>query len=200
MRRIFLSLLALTTLLACDRSNAPPPAADAPLLLTCSAFAAMSADALTAAHGAENIGEETLPGPEGEQYTATILYPDDPLRRLEIVWRDDAHAAPASIMVSGEASAWAGPHALSLGQPLADVETINGAPFRLFGFEWDYGGWVSDWNGGALAPLDGCMTRVRFSATAANASATGDSEFASDSAEVRTAAPVVSKFSLNFTD
>jgi hypothetical protein len=195
--------VALFTLAACNpSSNAPAPGpeeAAQELVLSCTAFQYASAAALSASYGPENLAEETLTGAEGESYAATVLYPNDPSRRLEIVWQDpETRVRPASISISGEASAWVGPNSLSLGQALADVETANGRPFMLWGFGWDYGGWVSEWNGGAFAPAEGCVTRVRFNPTGDQEGAQGDSAFASDSAGVRRAAPRVSEFGLSY--
>jgi hypothetical protein len=33
---------------------------------------------------------------------------------------------------------------------LAEIEKINGKPFKLYGFEWDFGGRSSNWQGGEL--------------------------------------------------
>jgi len=195
--------VALFTLAACNPSGAPSSTseAEAPaeLVLNCEAFRYASADALAASYGADNLVEQTLPGAEGESYTATVLYPDDPARRLEIVWQDEARTRPANISVSGENSAWAGPNALSLGQSLTDVEAANGQAFKLWGFGWDYGGWVSEWNGGSFALADGCMVRVRFAAGAEGAGAQGDAEFDSNSDVIRRALPVVTSFALVYT-
>jgi hypothetical protein len=78
------------------------------------------------------------------------------------------------------------------------VEQLNGRPFKLWGFGWDYGGWISDWNGGAFQPADGCMTRVRFEPGAENVNAQGDGEFQSDSDAMRAASPRVVTFALVF--
>ncbi len=193
--------VALFTLAACNPAETPAPGEPAQdLVLSCTAFQDATAEALAASFGAENLVDQIVPGPEGEDYTATILYPNDPMRRLEIVWRDPAaRVNPATISVSGENSAWTGPNTLSLGQSLTDVEAANGTAFTLYGFQWDYGGTVADWRGGAFAPANGCLTRVRFTATGQDTGAVGDSEFASDSAEVRRAAPVVSEFALVYS-
>jgi hypothetical protein len=198
-----LRAVALLALAACDPATTTQEtqaaAPDGALDLSCTAFAEMSEAALRAAYGEGNLVEQTLPGAEGESYTATVLYADDPTRRLEIVWEDDAtKMRPANVSVSGDASVWTGPNGLSIGDELAQIEQMNGRPFKLWGFGWDYGGWVSDWNGGALAPHDGCITRVRFEATAESNNAQGDREFLSDSAEIRGANPKVVAFALVF--
>jgi hypothetical protein len=197
--------IALLALAACDpvTSNSDPaaPGAAPPeeLDLSCLAFADASEASLQAAYGPDNIVEQTLPGPEGESYVATVLYPNDPQRRLEIVWADDAaKTRPASLSVSGANSVWTGPNGLSIADDLARVEQLNGRPFKLWGFGWDYGGWVSDWSGGAFAPANGCMMRVRFEPGTETTTATGDGEFQSDDARMRNAAARVSEFGVVF--
>jgi hypothetical protein len=197
-----LRAVALLALAACDPTTTPsaPTAPDDALDLSCAAFAEMSEAALRAAYGEDNLLEQILPGAEGESYTATVLYADDPSRRLEIVWEDQTtKMRPANVSVSGENSVWTGPNGLSLGDELVRIEQLNGRPFKLWGFGWDYGGWVSEWSGGAFAPgADGCMTRVRFEAAAESHNAQGDAEFQSDSAEIRAANPKVVAFALVF--
>ncbi|HYD87382.1 MAG TPA: hypothetical protein VEA80_07900 [Vitreimonas sp.] len=203
MRTRVLAAAALIVLVGCERAaerpSAPPTPPEPPLTLdlTCAAFAEVDNDALIERYGAENVSTEIVPGPEGQSYEATLLYANDPARRLEIVWRDEAKTAPAA--VSAEGAGWTGPSGLAVGADLARVEELNGRPFRLWGFGWDYGGWVSEWNGGAFASAGGCTPRVHFDArTPNNTSALGDSEFASDSAEVRAADPAVTEIGLSF--
>jgi hypothetical protein len=42
---------------------------------------------------------------------------------------------------------------VSLGTSLSELESLNGRPFKLFGFSWDYAGTVSGWDGGRLDSL-----------------------------------------------
>lgn len=196
-----LFVIAAFALAACDpapSTTEEAASAETELSLLCDAFAHVSFDALASAYGADNLREETMPGPEGESYTATVLYPGDTARRLEIVWADDARNAPASVSVSGEGSLWRGPHNIAIGDDIARVEAANGGPFRLWGFGWDYGGWVSEWNGGQLGDQNNCRVRVRFEAANDPVGVLGDSEFASDIAAMRAAAPTVREFGLMF--
>jgi hypothetical protein len=189
-------------MLAACGQPAPAPRGATPegqLSLSCEAFADASGDSLSAAYGAANVVEQTLPGVEGESYAATVVYPNDPARRVEIVWRDPAaRRGAASVIVAGANSLWVGPHDLSIGDALADVERANGRPFQLWGFGWDYGGWVSDWLGGAFAPTEGCTIRARFAPRSGASSALGDSAFMSNDAAVRAADASVSEFGLMF--
>ncbi|MEE1611341.1 hypothetical protein [Microvirga sp. CF3016] len=64
-------------------------------------------------------------------------------------------SAPPSGSVDLQGSGWSGPEGLRVGSPFKAVETVNGKPFILYGFEWDYGGTIESWNGGALGNLPG---------------------------------------------
>lgn len=197
--------VAALVLAACQPAPSDAPvtegaAAESELSLLCDAFAHVSYDALAAAYGPQNLREQTLPGPEGESYTATVLYPDDTARRLEIIWFTDAKTAPASISVSGAGSLWRGPHNIAIGDDLQRVEAANGREFQLYGFGWDYGGLVSDWNGGQLGESNNCRVSVQFDATnEPTTGVLGDGAFASNLPEMRAAAPVVSEFGLGFS-
>jgi len=199
-----LFVIAAFALAACNPAPSPTAEGEAAsvdnqLTLICDAFAHVSYDALAAAYGAENLGEETMQGPEGESHTATVLYPGDTARRLEIVWADAAKTALASVSVSGEGSLWRGPHNIAIGDDIARVEAANGGPFRLWGFGWDYGGWVSEWNGGQLGDQNNCRVRVRFEAANDPADVLDDSEFASNLPAMSAAAPTVREFGLIFS-
>lgn len=104
---------------------------------------------------------ETLHGPEASEFAGLVLWPDDPARRLEVIFTDEEPGTVSSVAV-GPGSQWrvAG---LGLGDPLARVNEANGKPFKLWGFSWDYGGYVSDLGGGKLAALPGrCRVIIRF--------------------------------------
>jgi hypothetical protein len=91
---------------------------------------------------------------EGETMAGTVLYPGDSLRRAEIVWQDSAQRRrPARIILRGNQSRWQLDRGISLGTSLQELERLNGRPFTLAGFGWDYAGVVTDWKGGALDSL-----------------------------------------------
>lgn len=88
---------------------------------------------------------------EGETAAGTVLYPADSLRRAEIVWQDSVHRRrPARLILRGERTLWKLDHGISLGTNLQELERLNGWPFTLAGFGWDYAGVITDWKGGAL--------------------------------------------------
>lgn len=104
----------------------------------------------------------TIPGPEGTEFTAVVLYPDTPEKRIEVIYWDAAMEHVSTVRMGAEARL-AGPEGIRLGNTVTDVEAANGAGFDLTGFGWDYGGYVQDWRGGKLAALEGgCVMSVRF--------------------------------------
>jgi hypothetical protein len=103
-------------------------------------------------------------GPGGAKLNATVVFPDDPKRRLEVLWHDEPNRArPSAIVITGS-SLWLAPRGLKLGMALTEVEKRNGKPFKLNGFGGDTGGNVTDWDGGKLDQLGACRMGVRFRA------------------------------------
>jgi hypothetical protein len=63
--------------------------------------------------------------------------------------------------IRGEKSRWKTVRNVSLGTSLKQLEQINGQPFHLTGYDWDYPGTVTSWaNGSLAAELDGGHGRV----------------------------------------
>src|SRR5262245_20752247 len=49
--------------------------------------------------GADNITRTQVAGPEGSRLNATVLYPRDPKRRLEVLWNLDASRSDTQLIV-----------------------------------------------------------------------------------------------------
>lgn len=125
------------------------------------AFAIDSSEArLIELYGADNVVTGTVPGPEGSEMLATTVFPDNPKKSLQFVWWDeDALTDPSYIELSAKLVA---PGGVRIGLSLAEVEALNGEPFKLTGFGWDYGG-SAGFETGALADLPGdCHLGLRF--------------------------------------
>jgi hypothetical protein len=118
---------------------------------------------LVAEFGAANVRDGEEPGPEGMTYPATVVFPDDPQRRLIVTFLDSTEGpGGANVLVNETASQWRLPGGIGPGASVADVIAANGGDFRLGGLGWDYGGYVSDWRGGAFGERNGCSLQVRF--------------------------------------
>jgi hypothetical protein len=172
-RRLATLVLMLAASLAAAWHASAAPAAEpgpAALVVACTGPFARDADraGLADRFGKENLRDEEVGGAEGDTSRATVLYPDDPRRRLEITWWDEAgQRRPATIRTREEASDWT-VGGIGIGAGLADVAAANGAPIILSGFGWDYGGLVTDWGGGKLASAagsteSGCRLQMGFS-------------------------------------
>jgi hypothetical protein len=120
-------------------------------------------DKLLATFGAANLAfEETPTGVEDITEMATVLYPQDPARRLKIFWQHrEERKFPMEILIDDEESQWTAGHGLRLGLNLQQVEALNKRPFRVSGFNTDFFGMVS-FRGGALEHVrGGCVQDVR---------------------------------------
>jgi hypothetical protein len=148
---------------------------------------------------------QDLPGAEGEKYKGVVLFPKATDRRIEVAFTDDKakRASGLTLRDTASTSRW-NVSGVTIGSSLAEVQKANGKPFLVSGFEWDYGGFVTDWKGGALSrPLQGgCTVTIRFGKNAAAPkSLLGDSvKAASDNAALVKFAPVVTEIGINFPD
>jgi len=101
---------------------------------------------------------------EGETRPGTVVFPDDPRRRLRVVWKDRAVLQSRIWLMVDAGSRWRGYRDIGVGTDLRTLEKLNGRPFVLAGFDWDYGGTVVDWRGGTLAATatERCRLIVRL--------------------------------------
>src|SRR3954465_9449290 len=64
-----------------------------------------SEEELRKAYGRENVTEGPIDRGGGRFSPGTILFPGDPLRRIEVVWQDSLHhMIPARVFLRGERS------------------------------------------------------------------------------------------------
>jgi hypothetical protein len=153
---------------------------------------------------AQNISYGEVDGPEGTKLMASVLYPKDPKRRLEVLWQNEATRSDLSVISINGQSTWLAPKGLKLGVPLVTLEKLNGRPFKLTGFDWDYGGTVRDWMGGALSTLPGgCNMGMKFApdpntAAETRSEVSGDKEFMSSDPLMRAANPTVEEITIGY--
>jgi hypothetical protein len=151
---------------------------------------------LAQAFGAQNVVFTEVAGPGNTKLNASVVYPNDPKRRLEVLWHDEAtRARPSAIVITGP-SRWVAPHGVKLGTFMTDVEKRNGKPFKLSGFGSEGGGAVVDWDGGKLDQLGGCRMGMRFaidskSPEAAQSKVAAQPQFASSDPDLRAVKPKV---------
>ena len=148
-------------------------------------------------YDSRNITFGEVDGPEGSKIPGTILFPNDPKRRLEVIWAKDAGRSETSVIAINGKSQWSAPKGMKLGLPLAALEKANGRPFKLSGFDADGSAGVAGWEGGALGTIPGgCKMGMRLAADPkvpkeARAAVAGDKEILSSDASVRALKPMV---------
>jgi hypothetical protein len=160
---------------------------------------------LVKAFGNNNVVYREIEGVQDKKTKASILYPADPKARLEFIWQNERARRRPGLIRAKDQSAWAAANGIRIGTALADVEKMNGKPFKLSGFDWDYGGQVTDWRGGALAKPQpgGCTLGIEFvhpeDAPEENLTkVSGDREILSDHADMRAVEPYVAVMTFSY--
>jgi hypothetical protein len=206
LRLLALPALLLATTAAHAQQSAPLSSA-APLTLACSGpFAKDSSHAkLQQAFGAPNVAIQKVDGAEGETFEASVLYRADPSRRLEVTWIDDKKRSGLSSASAKKPSTWTGPEGIRIGMTLDEVAKLNGQPFRLNGFEWDYGGYVVDLKGKLASLPGGCGLMLRFSPGMAldakkHAGLIGEKKLSSSDAKLLGVKPVLVSWSIGYAE
>ncbi len=201
------SMSLMAGFLALSSSTASAERAASPGAIKCEGSFGRNAShaGLVKAFGGKNVVYRDIDGPEGKKIKGSVLYPNDPKARLEFIWRDGKARHRPTIIRAKDRSAWTGANGIRIGTALAEVEKMNGKPFKLSGFDWDYGGRVTDWRGGALAKPQrgGCFLGVEFvhpegAPEAYLTKVSGDSEFLSDNPDIRAVEPYVAVVTMSY--
>jgi hypothetical protein len=134
---------------------------------------------------------------------ATVLFPKDPKRRLEVWWKNEQSRSGLYLVVINGQSTWSVPKGVRLGLGLSAIEKLNGKPFKLKGFDKD-GGSSTDWDGGALSSLPGgCKVGLKFAPDAKAPQAAVDEvmverDFDSSDPLMRAARPAIVEIILGY--
>jgi hypothetical protein len=152
----------------------------------------------------KNIAFTDVEAAGGIKIPASVLFPNDPKRRLEVWWSNLTARKDIQLIVIGGQSTWTAPGGLRLGQTLEQVEKLNHRPFKLKGFDNDGIATGSNWDGGALMTVaGGCKPGISLRADAkASAEEIGalsvDEEYSSSDPAIRAAKPTVSEILIGY--
>jgi hypothetical protein len=163
--------------------------------------------------GAANVHQEQIYGAEGETYPGVVIYPKEPNKRLEVIWKvqqKKGPQTPGTILIRPASSdtekfesLWHTSNGVTLGTPVEKLEALNGAPFLLAGFDWDYGGVVLSWGDeGKLREAfqrKGIMVRLGPSENPpakAMEAVEGDKSFPSNSPNMKAVKPFVQEITV----
>ena len=155
-------------------------------------------------YGKANVVTGEVDGPEGTTMIATTIFPKEPDKTFIVYWFDEEkHERLAGFTVPEKDT---GPGGVKLGMAIKDVQALNGEPFTLQGFYWDYGG-AAGFQSGKLANLEGgCHLNLTFTPAkdpttdAISEAVSGDKEIRSDLKELATVEPVVSSMDIGYAD
>jgi len=101
--------------------------------------------------GKQNVIRDTIHVCDGYDGPGTVVYPNDELHNMLIVWTDTKkYRYPEFVIIRGSRSAYRTREGVSLGTTMKELEKLNGKPFSFYGFEWDFQGLILDWGGGKL--------------------------------------------------
>lgn len=189
-----------------QRANRKPPGP--PTVVSCSGLFGPNSNhqEFENAFKAENVTfGEIEGGSEGTKLVGSVIFPSDPKRRLEVLWRDEDQRMFVRLIAINGRSAWSGPKGLRLGLNLAAVEKINGKPFTLSAINQDGSLMVTDWRDGTLASLPGdCTVGMRFTispkASERARAAAGAEEFTSTDKALRAVAPTNTEILFGYSD
>jgi hypothetical protein len=135
---------------------------------------------------------------------ATTVFPNDPDKKFEVGWWDEENRARIAYVTvpAGDTA----PGGSTFGMGIPEVEALNGEPFSMFGFWWDYGG-SAGFQTGKLSQLEGgCYLNLRFDPTVDLPQSvdpgpiSGDQEVSSDLPLLRQVEPKVVEMSFGYPD
>ena len=117
-----------------------------------------------------NIKPMRLFGEHAKSQTETRLFPNNPEKRISILWHDiKENKSPRHFNFRGSKSLWKTSHGITIGLTLRELEKKNGKAFIVSGFDWDQGGKILSWKNGLLEELgDSISLELDYSSCAAH--------------------------------
>lgn len=146
---------------------------------------------ITNLYGVANVLDTSIYIGEGQSMEGLLLFPNTENELAIITIPDDR----TIFRVQQPNTAWKTPEGITIGTTLQELVEMNGKPINFYGFDWDYGGTVSNWNGGKL---DSQNLLVRLRAEGTYQDLLGDQEFESTHPAVQNAVISVVEFSTYF--
>ncbi|TND08328.1 MAG: hypothetical protein FD123_2359 [Bacteroidetes bacterium] len=164
-------------------------------------------------YGKENVTRDTIPAGEGTFYIGTKLFPGTN-KQVELSWSDTVKFEKllSAMIRTGYDSLhkpfvnnqWKSKTGIRLGTTLLELEQLNGKPFIIFGFGWDYGGMLQSWDKGKLENAQVFVSLEKPEAWDYKGELgklyekfQGDSQFKTDNADLHKLNPVVMEITVS---
>ena len=152
----------------------------------------------------KNVTFTDVDASNGTKVPASVLFPNDPKRRLEVWWSNPKERSGTYLIVINGKSTWTAPGGLRLGLAVAQLEKLNKKAFKVKGFDKDGVASVSDWDGGELANLPGgCKSGLSLRADPkapadAVSALSPDKEYGSQDPQILAVKPTVSEVLIGY--
>ena len=144
-------------------------------------------------YGAGNVSAGQIHLAEGENRPGTYIYRGT-ANELQVLFTADGKRIE---LIRIEGKAWKTKEGVRLGTTLAELERINGGPFKFLGFSWDNGGFVLA--GGKLPKgVSMALGPTRNRETKQSRQLDGDKEFSSRHPALKNMGVVVSAMWVRF--
>lgn len=104
---------------------------------------------LVALYGRDQVMADTIYLPDGIATPGYRVFAGTP-NELEVLEPESSTGYEEVLSCIRSAGEWASEEGIYVGMPLEELVELNGAPLNFSGFAWDYGGFVSNFNGGEL--------------------------------------------------
>jgi hypothetical protein len=123
-----------------------------------------SEEALRRYLGPSQVSRQMIDVGEGELEDGSVIYPNTPGLTILVLWKDSAGRRHPSSVRLRKGSTQVIYNGIGIGTTLKALERLNGRPFQLAGFDFDYSGTVTSWQGGRLEEVSGsaCEIKVRL--------------------------------------
>jgi hypothetical protein len=133
-------------------------------------------DELVIAFGKENVQKEDIYFAEGNSAKGFIIYKDTP-DEIQCTY-SPAVGGVDMIFIRRPGGKWKTTDGIRVGTPLDSLVKMNGKPISFTGFGWDYGGQITNYNGGKLGMKKGLLLSLAEPASLEGVdSFMGDAEF-----------------------
>ena len=164
---------------------------------------------LNKAFGSGNVIRSQIHVGEGFNESGNVVFPKDPKRSVYVLWHDKRKRRRPAAIIFPPGSDWQiqlrADQPIGIGTSLDAIEVMNGRAFTLYGFAWEHGGEVANWNGGVLDrpnPKD-CIIVLRFEPHPETSSAdfdpvVGDGDFSSADPKMKATRPSIAEMTLRW--
>jgi hypothetical protein len=148
-------------------------------------------------YGKSNIKRAKIGLGEGFTIEGTEIFPKQS-NMADIQWKTE-FSQPERITISQSKTQWKTKEGITIGTTLDEIEKLNGRPFKLTGFEWDYPGRSVSWEGGKISKTIQIDFKITIELPLEKyRKVLGDGPFSSSNAFMKEMKLVVDKIAVNW--